>query len=71
MPVGCLPHCPVELFLMAIVLPPEQASQDMNNLLSVKYSETQILCVGRNHLKSRIRIRIFVAIEIEYISALI
>jgi len=53
---------------MAIVRPPEQALQDMDDLLSVKYSETQILCVGRNHLK--IRIRIFVATETEYISAL-
>jgi len=61
------------LFLMALVLHPEQATQGMDNLLSVKYSETQSLCVGRNHLKITTikEIRIFVAIETEYISALI
>lgn len=57
MPMGCLPHYPMGLFLMAIVLPPEQATQDMDNLLSVKYSETQILCVVRNHLKITVQSR--------------
>jgi hypothetical protein len=39
------------LFLMVIVLPSEQASQDTDNLPAVKYSETQIIYVGMNHLK--------------------
>lgn len=57
MPVGCLPQCPMGLFLMAIVLPSEQALQDTDNLPAVKYSETQILYVGRNRLKVNVQSR--------------